>query len=142
MTPALDLIRQAEADGVRLEVEAGEVYATGKLTDAMIARLRAHKTDLRAALVADRYGLNVAELRTVAGPDWPECERDPALLEVLAHAVQTRRMLERGEVPPHYTATTVCAGCGPVPIFEGCPDRVLACPWCLNRAAGRPVPRA
>lgn len=62
------------------------------------------------------------------------------LLPILA-AVNTRRMRELGIVPPHYTAVTECAGCGLVPIFPGVPSRVLACPWCLNRAAGRPMPR-
>jgi hypothetical protein len=88
------------------------------------------------------YGIPATEMRALAGPDWPEVQADPALLESLAAAVQTRRMRERGEVPAHYTATTICAGCGPVPIFEGAPARVMGCPWCFNRAAGRPVPRA
>jgi hypothetical protein len=87
------------------------------------------------------HRLSLVELREQAGKDWPECENDPALVEVLARAVQARRMRERGEVPPHYTATTVCAGCGAVPIFPGAPERVLVCPWCLNRAAGQPIPK-
>lgn len=88
------------------------------------------------------HGIPLSELRALAGPDWPEVEADPALLENLARAVSTRRMRDRGEVPPSYTSNTVCAGCGPVPIFEGAPDRVMGCPWCFNRAAGRPGPRA
>ena len=140
MSVAIDLIRQAEADGVRLEVEGGEVYASGALTEDLVCRLRAHKGELHAALVAARYSLTVDDLRALAGPDWPEVERDPALLETLAHAVSVRRMREAGTVPAHYTATTTCAGCGHVPIFEGAPERVLACPWCLNRLAGKPVP--
>jgi hypothetical protein len=87
------------------------------------------------------HGIPLADLREAAGPDWPEVERDPALLEVLAAAVATRRMRERGEAPAHYTASTTCAHCGLVPIFAGTPDRVLSCPWCFNRTAGRPVPR-
>lgn len=94
------------------------------------------------ALIAERHGQTLAELKEVAGPDWLECERDPALLEALASAVQTRRMREKGIVPPSYTAVTVCAGCGHVPIFEGVAERVEGCPWCLNRVAGKPVPRA
>ena len=88
----------------------------------------------------DLHGISLNELQTLAGDDWLECESDPALLETFASAVTTRRMRERGEVPPIYTATTACAQCGPVPIFEGCPPQVQACPWCLNRRAGRPVP--
>ncbi len=60
--------------------------------------------------------------------------------EAMAHAIQTRRMRERGEVPAHYTATTTCKHCGPVPIFPGVPATVLGCPWCFNRVQGLPVP--
>lgn len=38
------------------------------------------------------------------------------------------RMRRRDEVPAHYTAIIVCHGWGPVPIFEGAPDQVNACP--------------
>ena len=86
--------------------------------------------------VAREHGLTLSELEEAAGPDWPEVEADPKLAEALAHAVQTRKMRERGEVPPHYTGTTICAGCGPVPIWPGAPSRVLACPWCFNRVRG------
>jgi hypothetical protein len=85
------------------------------------------------------FGTSITDLRTVAGDDWHEVVADPALLEYLAHAVQTRRMRERGIVPAHYTDTTTCAHCGLVPIFPGVPARVLSCPWCFNRVAGKPV---
>lgn len=140
MNHAVDLLHQAEAAGVRLTFEAGEVYAEGLLTDELVSRLRVHKAELLVYLIARRHGLTLAELREIAGADWPEVKADPALLETLTHAVQTRRMREQGIVPPHYTATTHCAGCGPVPIYPGVPEHVLACPWCLNRHAGRPVP--
>lgn len=86
------------------------------------------------------HGIPLSELRELAGHDWPEC--GPELLECLAQAVQTRRMRERGIVPQHYTATTICARCGPVLIFAGAPARVQSCPWCFNRIAGKQVPRA
>lgn len=119
MSTAIDLIRLAEAEGVHLEAEAGEVYASGALTEDMVTRLRPHKADLLVYLTAQHHGLTMADLREAAGRDWPEVEATPALLETLACAVSARRMRERGEVPPSYTSTTICAGCGPVPIFEG-----------------------
>jgi len=139
---AARLLEQVRAAGGQIEARGATIKlrAPKPLPDALITELRRHKPELLAVLIAQRYGLTVADLTAIAGPDWPECERDPVLLETLARAVQTRRMRERGEVPPTYTATTVCAGCGPVPIFPGAPSHVLACPWCLNRAAGRPVP--
>ncbi len=99
------------------------------------------KTGAVVARVADCYhGLTLAELKEAAGEDWPDIEHDSKAMEALGHAIQTRRMREHGEVPAHYTATTLCARCGPVPIFPGCPETVLGCPWCFNRVQGLPVP--
>ncbi len=76
-----------------------------------------------------------------AGPDWAEIENDPATLEALANSITIRRMRERGEVPSNYTSTTICAHCGPVPIYPGMAERVLGCPWCFTRVKGLPVPK-
>lgn len=64
-------------------------------------------------------------------------EISPAFADLVA----ITEMREKGQVPAHYTATTKCRHCGPVPIFEGCPPKVDGCPWCLNRLAGRAIPR-
>ena len=82
-----------------------------------------------------------AELENEAGDDWEWIREDSEALASLKYAVRTKRMREHGMVPPDYTESTVCKRCGPVPIFAGCPDEVLLCPWCLNRAAGKPIPR-
>lgn len=93
------------------------------------------------ARVAERYhGLTLAELKEGSGEDWQDIEHDSKALEAMAHAIQTRRMRERGEIPPHYTSTTHCKHCGPVPIFPGGADTVLGCPCCFNRVKGLPVP--
>ena len=74
------------------------------------------------------HGIPLAELRDLAGPNWPEIEFNPRLLDVFARAVADRLMRKRGKVPAHYTATTTCAHCGPVPIFEGAPDDATQTP--------------
>ncbi len=137
------LIEQVHAAGGQIEVKGDtlKLRAPKPLPDALLAELRKRKPELIAVLVSARYGLAVADIRETAGPDWPEVESDPALLETLANAVQARRMREAGKIPTHYTATTICDGCGRVPIFPGVPERVRACPWCLNRAAGKPFPQ-
>ncbi len=108
------------------------------------------KTEEKSIPVADigetcaskmAQALTLADLQQSAGPDWSEIENDPATLEALARAIRTRRMRERGEIPPHYTSTTACAHCGPVLIFPGVAERVLGCPWCFNRIRRLPVPR-
>lgn len=87
------------------------------------------------------HGLTLAEIRRAAGEDWPSLEADSAMLSAFAHALQARRMRERGDVPSHYTAVTHCRGCGPVPIFSGVPKMVEGCPWCFVRVTGGIVPR-
>ena len=83
-----------------------------------------------------------AELRLLAGDDWPEISADPAQLAAFKAAAAIAEQIQRGEVPEHYTATTECSRCGPVPIFPGAPTKVSGCPWCFNRRAGRPIPLA
>lgn len=87
-----------------------------------------------------KHGLTLAELKEAAGEDWPDIEHDSKAMEAMAKALKLQRMRERGEIPPHYTATTICKHFGPVPIFPGCPETVLGCPWCFNRMKGLPVP--
>jgi hypothetical protein len=84
---------------------------------------------------------DLAELRAAAGEDWPEIKNQPEALEAFAHALKTRAMRAQGKVPAHYTQTVECAHCGPVWLWEGAPKQVLGCPWCFNRAKGRPIPR-
>jgi len=141
---ALDLIERIHAAGGVLLSEGDRlrVRAPQPLPDTMMAEIRKNKPLLLALANAEAtYGVTLAELRTAAGDDWGQFERDPALLLILADMIATRRLREKGIAPPSYTATTTCAHCGPVSIWPGCPPKVAGCPWCFNRAAGRPVPR-
>jgi hypothetical protein len=117
------------AEGVKLRTPS-------PLPDDLVEEIRRQKLEVVVAM----HGVTLAELRDLAGEDWPELEADPALLKCYADMVAIRKMRESGRVPPSYTATTICAHCGPVPIFPGVAKRVAGCPWCLNRAVGRPVP--
>jgi hypothetical protein len=148
---AASLLSDLRAQGVHLEADAGALrYRAPRkaITAELLATLETHKADLLAALsdqesiavIADRHGLTLTELEEAAGPDWPEVEADPKLAQSFANAIQTRRLREHGQIPPSYTSVTVCAGCGPVPIWAGAPEHVLACPWCFNRIAGKAIP--
>ncbi len=59
----------------------------------------------------------------------------------IAYCERVAKEREAGRVPPSYTATTHCRGCGTVPVFAGAPTQVDACPWCHNRTRGLPIPR-
>ncbi len=141
MNPA-QLIARVHSAGARIEARGGTLKLSGPrpLPDDLMSALRESKADLLAHLIGERYAVTVSDLRQAAGPDWPEAEANPVLLETVAKAVLIRRMRERGEMPSHYAARTVCTHCGPVPIFEGAPTNVGACPWCFNRKAGKPIP--
>ncbi len=142
------LLRKVEQFGIRLEVRGDNLRAEAPenlLTPELVAEFKAHKAELLDILrkpgaerIAQDHGLTLADLKQSAGLDWPEIPEDRATLEALARSIQTRRLRERGEVPPHYTSTT---SCGPIPIFSGVAERVVFCPWCFNRVAGLPVPR-
>lgn len=80
------------------------------------------------------------KLRTLAGKDWDEVSSDPEHLQAFAAMVAIKEMREEGIAPDHYTATTECRHCGPVPIWEGCLPEVIGCPWCFNRHKGLPIP--
>jgi len=82
-----------------------------------------------------------SELQERAGPDWEEISADPEQLKAFAELVMIEDMRHQGIVPDHYTATTNCKHCGPVPIFEGCWPESDGCPWCFNRLQGLPMPK-
>ncbi len=146
-----ELLTEVQRRGIQLRAEGASLRyraPKGTLTADLRAKLQAHKAELLTALekptaerIAQDHGLTLADLKQAAGPDWSEIEHDPATLEALANSIQLRRMRERSEVPSNYTSTTICAHCGPVPIYPGMAEHVLGCPWCFNRVKGLPVPK-
>ena len=102
-----------------------------RMTDVLRHRVWVNKQPLMSALV---------RLQRLAGPDWPAFEAYPARLKAFAEMVMISEMREQGIVPDHYTSETECKHCGPVPIFPGCPPKIMACVWCINGLAAPPVP--
>jgi len=72
------------------------------------------------------------ELQRAAEDDWDEISNDPAQLVAFADSLAIVQIRESGGIPDTYTSETECKNCGPVPIWQGCPPRVKACPWCMN----------
>ncbi len=91
---------------------------------------------LRRKLLRGRRG----ELRRAAGEDWDEFSV-PAKIIGFADSLATEQIREDSSAPDHYSATTECRRCGPVPIFPGCPPQLNGCPWCRNRIHGLPIPK-
>jgi hypothetical protein len=57
----------------------------------------------------------------------------------LARSMVLRRELNQGKVPSRFTKQATCKQCGPVWLWDS--GEVVFCPWCLNRAEGKPIPR-
>jgi len=131
---ALAIITEITDQGITARVEGDEVALSapkGTLTPEVIVKLKSKKPELLRSL---------KELQERAAQDWTEISTDPAKLKSFAELVMIEDMRHRGIVPDHYTATTHCKHCGPVPIFEGCWPESDACPWCFNRLQGLPMP--
>jgi len=106
---------------------------SGTAPEKMQTRLRAMAADARVRLaIVER--LPADELTACA--DCTDTE-----LRGYLRALKYGATMDSGQCPPDYVEPATCAGCGPVWLWPGAPDRVLACPWCFRRKAGKPVPR-
>ncbi len=109
------------------------VTPTARMTNVLRHQVRVHKRPLMTGLI---------ELQRLAGPDWATYEAHPARLKTFAEMMMIEEMRQQGTCPDHYTSETECERCGTVPIFAGCPPKIIGCPWCFNRLKGLPIPRA
>ncbi len=82
------------------------------------------------------------ELKKTLGDDWDEVSNDPAQLEAARFLVTEAKQVSNGIIPERYTQITDYKFCGPVFVYKGYPQPANNCPWCLNRHAGLPIPRA
>ena len=130
---ALPIFSELSGKGIRVRVDGPDLVLSPKraLTPNLASRIKKEKPALIQSL---------EEIKRKAGADWDEIANDPTQLKAFAELLMIAEMRERGIVPDHYTTTTECIHCGPVPIFEGLPEEVLGCPWCFNRIKGLPIP--
>jgi len=131
---ALPIFSELSGKGIRVRVDGPDLVLSPKnaLTSKLASKIKKEKPALIRSL---------QEIQRKAGADWEEIANDPAQLKAFAELLMIAKMRERGIVPDHYTATTECEHCGPVPIFEGLPEKIKGCPWCFNRIKGLPIPR-
>ncbi len=131
---ALPIFSKLSEKGLRVRVDGPDLVLTPKkaLTPNLASRIKKEKPVLIRSL---------EEIKRKAGADWDEIAGNPAQLKAFAELLMIEDMRHRGIVPDHYTATTNCKHCGPVPIFEGCDPQLDACPWCFNRLKGLPMPK-
>ena len=130
---ALPILSELSDKGIRIRIDGPDLILSPKtaLTSKLASRIKKEKP----ALIR-----NLEEIKRKAKTDWDEIANDPAQLKAFAELLMIGEMRQNGIVPDHYTAVTECMRCGPVPIFEGLPDKVEGCPWCMNRIRGLPIP--
>ena len=130
---ARGIISELSERGIKVRPNGHDVAVSPKqaLTPDLVTRIKKEKPALLREL---------EKIRREAGDDWDEIARDPRQLKAFYELLMISEMRLQGIVPGHYIATTECQRCGPVPIWEGCPPRVLGCPWCLNRLSQSPIP--
>ncbi len=131
---ALAIITEITDQGITARVDGDEIALSapkGTLTPDVLVKLKSKKPELLRSL---------KELQQRAEQDWEEISADSAKLKAFAELVMIEDMRRQGIVPDHYTATTNCKHCGPVPIFEGCWPESDGCPWCFNRLRRLPMP--
>ena len=131
---ALPLISELANRGIRVRPKGSNVVVSPEkaLTPELVERIKREKP----ALI-----LSLKRVRKNAGSDWEEIANDPQQLKTYIELLMIGDMRSKGIAPDHYTAKTECIHCGPVPIFEGLPEKVQGCPWCMNRVKGLSIPR-
>lgn len=110
--------------------------ATGMELD-LLRDLRAH---LLVMAGADAIARTVVE--ALDETDLAECRGlSNATLRDWLRLRSLTACMDAGKTPDGYTKAVQCSGCGPVLLWQSCPDRVTACPWCFRRKAGKAIPR-
>ena len=112
-------------------------FADSQLSQGVLDGIRSHLLNLAEAENADG-----SIIRSLGAEELGECQgcTDDELRGYLRGLGYSAR-IAAGHAPPGYTQAAECAGCGPVLLWPGSPAKVIACPWCFRRRAGKPIPR-
>ncbi len=69
--------------------------------------------------------------------DWYNDKMSINELEAFSSSLVQRKVMDQGKTPSHYTQKAICKWCGPIWLWIS--EEVLGCPWCWNRATGKPI---
>lgn len=129
--------------GIRIRLDGRNLRVSGPLSDADADLLRTHKREIVALLhAADTEGLPHVLVHRLGVDDIAACaDLSADTLAAYLRVLDRADRMDAGQVPPGFTAARYCQGCGPVWLWPGAPDRVVGCPWCQRRKAGRRIPR-
>ena len=114
-----------------------ERFADSQDSQRIAASIRAHLLTLAAA-----EGIDPAHVHAQDDGDLIECRGlNEATLRDWLLLCNVNACMDAGQAPPGYSKAVECSGCGPVLLWPTCPERVIACPWCVHRKAGNAIPR-
>lgn len=100
------------------------------------------ETRQRLLTLAAHAGHLPAIVHRLHADDVAACMDEPdQVLTAYLRALDRGAVMDRGIAPADYTQPAHCDGCGPVWLWRGAPTRLLACPWCFRRKAGKAFPR-
>lgn len=106
-------------------------------SQALAAEMRAHLLNL-----ATDELLPAATVHRLHADDVAACTGLPDdTLRAYLRALDRGTVMNAGIAPEGYTQVAHCNGCGPVWLWPGAPARLVACPWCFRRKAGKHLPR-
>lgn len=134
-----DALRNLFAQGRSLDAPLTEEALTARPAPAVDADPFRGREDLRRALEVATDGLMIsarAVARELSDEDIEPLLSDAKMARAFVQALLTTRQMMERKIPAHYTSYAICRGCGPVPIYEGSPERVTSCPWCRVKAKG------
>jgi hypothetical protein len=119
----------------------------GVRTSARVAESQESQRDgleIRANLLslADAEGYAPAIVHRLHAEDVAAClGLSNETLRAYLRALDRGTVMDCGIAPAGYTQAVHCDRCGPVWLWQGAPARVVACPWCFRRRAGKKLPR-
>ena len=119
--------------GVRTAAESQE----SQESQGVAPEMRAHLLNLAADdLLPDGIIHRLHAGDVAACTDLPD-----DTLRAYLRALDRGTVMDAGIAPDGYTQLAHCDGCGPVWLWQGALVRVIACPWCFRRKAGKTLPR-
>ncbi len=115
----------------------------GRLVEMSEGAIRRLDGKVRVVPTAEPIDSNLERLSAEFGddPEWLKWKVHPLAVNHWAANMDIAEIRRKGSLPHGYVHEVECQSCGPVLLASGMPERVPACVWCMNRAAGLPIPR-
>ncbi len=85
------------------------------------------------------FNFTLQQLRDRAGDEWADIKINPEALKAFAQALRDEVIIKAGFTPKRWIKNVDCSYCGTVKLWDGCADKVQACPYCLLKTENKQV---